>query len=191
MHRGARILLTAAVAATALGAGVYVQLSRLSPDSPAPGTPAALARIELPDLTGKPVTLAAWQGKVLVINFWATWCAPCRREIPGLIGIQRKHAANGVQVVGIAVDQVDKVREYAKEIGINYPVLVAGMDGSTIARDLGNRTGALPFTVVLDRTGKLVKSHLGLITEEELDKLLDKLREKLPGTHPPDAAKSG
>jgi thiol-disulfide isomerase/thioredoxin len=122
-----------------------------------------------------------------VINFWATWCAPCRQEIPGLIGIQRKHAANGVQVVGIAVDQADKVQQYAREIGINYPVLVAGMDGSTLARDLGNRTGALPFTVVLDRAGKLIKSHLGLITEEELDKLLD----KLPGTVPPNSAKSG
>jgi len=187
MHKAAKILLTAAVAATALGAGVYVQLTRLSPDSPAPGTPAALARIALPDLTGKPVTLAAWQGKVLVINFWATWCAPCRQEIPGLISIQRKHAANGVQVVGIAVDQADKVQKYAKEIGINYPILVAGMDGSTLARDLGNRTGALPFTVVLDRAGKLIKSHLGLITEEELDKLLD----NLPRTHPLDAAKSG
>jgi thiol-disulfide isomerase/thioredoxin len=183
MRRAARVLLTAAVAATALGAGVYVQLTRLSPESPAQGTPAALARIQLPDLAGKPVTLAAWQGKVLVINFWATWCGPCRQEIPGLIGIQRKHAANGVQVVGIAVDQADKVQKYAKEIGINYPVLVAGMDGANLARDLGNRTGALPFTVVLDRTGKLVKSHLGLITEQELDTLL--------GTLPQDSAKSG
>jgi peroxiredoxin len=85
--------------------------------------------------------------------------------------------------VGIAVDQADKVQKYAQQIGINYPVLVAGMEGSTLARDLGNRTGALPFTVVLDRTGKLVKSHLGLITEEELDKLL--------GTLAPDTAKSG
>jgi thiol-disulfide isomerase/thioredoxin len=183
MRRPAKIVLTAVVAATALGAGVYVQLTRLSPDSPAQGTPATLARIKLPDLAGKPVTLAAWQGKVLVINFWATWCTPCRREIPGLISIQRKHAANGVQVVGIAVDQADKVQQYAKEIGINYPILVAGMEGATISRDLGNRTGALPFTVVLDRTGKLINSHLGLITEEELDKLLRTLA--------PEAAKSG
>lgn len=164
-----------AVAAAALGAGSYVQLMRSSTDPPASGAPAALLRMALPDLAGKPVTLAAWRGKVLVINFWGTWCAPCRREIPGLISIQRKHASNGVQVVGIAVDQEDKVQEYAKEIGINYPVLVAGMEGATLARELGNKSGALPFTVVLDHGGKVILSHLGLITAEELEKLLGPL----------------
>lgn len=177
MRKSTRILLTVAVAAAALGAGSYVQLTRYSVDAPAARAPAALARMELPDLAGKPVTIAAWPDKVLVINFWATWCAPCRREIPGLISIQGKHAANGVQVVGIAVDQVDKVREYAKEIGINYPILIAGMEGATLARELGNKTGALPFTIVMDRGGKLVKSHLGLITEEELETLLGPLLE--------------
>ncbi len=164
-----------AVAAAALGAGIYFQLARYSTDAPADATPAALATLELPDLTGKPVTFATWQGKVLVVNFWGTWCAPCRMEIPGLISVQSKHAANGVQVVGIAVDQADKVQEYAKEIGINYPILIAGMEGAALARNLGNKTGALPFTVVLDRDGKLVKSHLGLITAEELEKLLGPL----------------
>jgi len=175
MRRPAKIILTVVVAAAALGAGLYVQLTRYSTDPPASEAPAALARMALPDLAGKPVTLAAWQGKILVINFWATWCTPCRREIPGLIAIQREHAANSVQVVGIAVDQADKVQAYAKEIGINYPILVAGMEGAALSRELGNKTGALPFTVVLDRNGKLIKSHLGLITEEELGKLLGPL----------------
>ena len=172
MRKSTRIVLTVAVAAAALGAGSYLQLTRFSVDPPATGAPAALTRMTLPDLTGKPVTLAAWPDKVLVINFWATWCTPCRREIPGLINIQTKHAANGVQVVGIAVDQVDKVREYAKEIGINYPLLIAGMEGASLTRELGNKSGALPFTVVLNRDGTLLKSHLGLITEEELQDLL-------------------
>ena len=172
MGRTARIALGAAVAVVALGAGLYVQLARYAPEPPAAAGVATLMRAELPDLAGKPLTLAAWDGKVRVVNFWATWCAPCRQEIPGLVAIQREHAANGVQVVGIAVDQADKVREYAKEIGINYPVLVAGMEGVNLVRAAGNRTGALPFTVVLDRAGKVVKTHLGLITAEELGAIL-------------------
>jgi thiol-disulfide isomerase/thioredoxin len=178
MRKSTRILLTVAVAAAALGAGAYVQRTRYSVDAPAAGAagaPPALARLTLPDLAGKPVTIAAWPDKVLVINFWATWCTPCRREIPGLINIQAKNAANGVQVVGIAIDQVDKVRGYAKEIGINYPILIAGMEGASLTRELGNKTGALPFTVVLNRDRTLVKSHLGLITEEEIQELLGPL----------------
>jgi len=183
MRRPARVLLTVVVAALALAAGGYLGLSRYSTDAPADGAQAVLARTALPDLAGKQVRLGTWQGKVLVVNFWATWCAPCRQEIPGLIAIQREHAANGAQVVGIAVDQADKVRDYAKEMGINYPILIAGMEGVSLARELGNRTGALPFTLVLDRGGQVVKTHLGLITREELEKLLGPLLA--------DAAKSG
>jgi len=175
MRRPAKVLLTVAVAATALAVGGYVGLMRYSTHAPAGGAAAALARMALPDLAGKPVTVAAWKGKVLVVNFWATWCTPCRREIPGLISIQGKYAANGLQIVGIAVDQADKVRQYAKEMGINYPILIAGMEGADLARELGNRTGALPFTLVLDRGGRVVDTHLGLITEEELEKLLEPL----------------
>ena len=118
-----------------------------------------------------------------MVNFWATWCAPCRKEIPGLISVQRENAANGAQVVGIAVDQADNVQAFAKELGINYPVLIAGMDGVDLVRKVGNPTGALPFTIVLDRSGKVVMTHLGLVSEQELRKLLVPLVA--------DAAKSG
>jgi thiol-disulfide isomerase/thioredoxin len=175
MRKPAKILLAVVVAAAALAAGGYVGLTRYGTDAPADGAQVVLERTALPDLAGKQVNLGAWKGKVLVVNFWATWCTPCRREIPGLIGIQSKHAANGLQIVGIAVDQADKVRAYAKEMGINYPILVAGMEGASLSRELGNRTGALPFTLVLDRDGKVMKSHLGMITPEELEKLLDPL----------------
>jgi thiol-disulfide isomerase/thioredoxin len=183
MRRAVKVALTVAVAAAALAAGGYVGLTRYAADAPPGGAPAALARIALPDLAGKQVALASWQGKVLVVNFWATWCTPCRREIPGLISVQGKYAANGLQIVGIAVDQADKARTYAKKIGINYPILVAGMEGASLSRELGNRTGALPFTLVVDRAGKVVKTHLGLITAGELEKLVDPLLA--------DAAKSG
>jgi len=183
MRSPAKALLIVAVAAAALAAGGYVGLKRYSTDAPSDGAAAVLAQTVLPDLAGKQVALDMWQGKVLVVNFWATWCAPCRQEIPGLIETQRKHAANGLQVVGIAVDQADKVQAYAKEMGINYPLLVAGMEGASLSRKLGNRTGALPFTLVLARDGRVAKSHLGLITTKELDDLLNPLLA--------DSAKSG
>jgi thiol-disulfide isomerase/thioredoxin len=173
MSRSARIALGIAVAAVALGAGVYVQLMRYTTDTP-PGI-VALVRTSLPDLAGKPLTLDSWQGKLRVVNFWATWCAPCRKEIPELISFQRENAANGVQVVGIAVDQVDKVQNYARDMGINYPVLVAGMAGVDLARQAGNPTGALPFTIVLSRDGKVISTHLGALTGAELQKLLGPL----------------
>jgi thiol-disulfide isomerase/thioredoxin len=102
------------------------------------------------------------------VNFWATWCAPCREEIPELTKIQEKYAANGVQIVGIALDNVLKVREYAKEMRIEYPLLIGFGETLGLARDLGNSAGVLPFTVVLDRTGKLVHAHAGAITEASL-----------------------
>jgi thiol-disulfide isomerase/thioredoxin len=109
---------------------------------------------------------------VVVVNFWASWCPPCREEIPGLVRIQHKFAANGLQVVGIAVDSVEKSRQAAGEMGISYPVLVAEVQIIDVTRRLGNRAGGLPFTVVLDRDGRLVTTHLGLLSEAQLERLV-------------------
>jgi thiol-disulfide isomerase/thioredoxin len=109
---------------------------------------------------------------VVVVNFWASWCPPCREEIPGLVRIQQKFAANGLQVVGIAVDSVDKSRQAASEMGISYPMLVAEVQIMDVTRRLGNRAGGLPFTVVLDREGRLVTTHLGLLSEAQLERLV-------------------
>ena len=98
----------------------------------------------LPDLDGRARGPDEWDGKVLVVNFWATWCAPCREEIPLLIDLGRR--SPGVQVVGIAVDTVPPVQAFVKEIGIDYPVLLDGLEGRTMRR-YGNRIGAIPFTV--------------------------------------------
>src|SRR5574337_1673050 len=86
----------------------------------------ALLDLALPDLAGKEQPLAQWRGKVLVVNFWATWCAPCREEMPEFIKAQSEYGAKGLQFVGIAVDQADKTEQFAKEIGLNYPTLVGG-----------------------------------------------------------------
>lgn len=165
--------LIAAVALAALAAGVLVQWqrTRLGPPNTRDAV-LALTRAEFPDLSGKRTTVGHWQGKIVVVNFWATWCPPCRREIPGLVQIQERFAANGVQVVGIAVDQADKVAAYATEVGMTYPTLIAGIEAIDVARQLGNTSGALPFTVVLDRDGNVVETHLGMISEGELATVL-------------------
>jgi len=171
--RGLIYALIAAVALVAFAAGAYVRWQRTALEAPAGHAGVlALTRMKLPDLEGKSITIERWKGKVLVVNFWATWCPPCRQEIPGLVAIQSKFAANGVQVIGIAIDQAANVKDFAREIGITYPILIAGVEAMDVARALGNKSGALPFTVVLDRSGNVVKTHLGLLTEAELTAIL-------------------
>lgn len=122
----------------------------------------------LPDLDGRPRQPAEWDGKVLVVNFWATWCAPCREEIPLLIDLERRRP--GVRVVGIAVDRPEAVRAFAAELGIEYPILLDDLRGSTMRR-YGNRIGALPFTVITGRDGIVAYVRLGELEAAELDRV--------------------
>jgi thiol-disulfide isomerase/thioredoxin len=163
--------LLAGVAAIALAAGIYVRMESRS-TTPSADAVLALTKAEFKDLSGQPGSLEQWRGRVLVVNFWASWCPPCREEIPGLARISAQLAANGLQVVGIAVDSPEKAKESAAELGVNYPVLVAGLEIIDLTRRLGNRAGGLPFTVIVDRHGNLVQTHLGLISEAELARIL-------------------
>lgn len=139
------------------------------------GTSRALFAATLPDLSGRPRRLAEWQGRVLLINFWATWCAPCREEIPLLMAARHKYAPAGVEIVGIAVDNAAKVGEYARSMAISYPVLVAEADGLDLMRQLGNSGGGLPYTVVTDRAGALVHRKLGALKAADLEGILGNL----------------
>ena len=131
-----------------------------------------LMAMSLPDLQGKPQHLEQWRGKMLVVNFWATWCAPCREEIPVFVKLQDRHAAKGLQFVGISIDQVDKTSEFAANYKINYPTLIGTFDTVEVSRQVGNQRRALPFTVILDRKGGIVATELGGLTEEKLEFLL-------------------
>jgi thiol-disulfide isomerase/thioredoxin len=166
--------LIAAVAAIALAVGVYMRLDN-RPGALDDAAVSALTQAPFKDLSDQVGSLEQWRGRVLVVNFWASWCPPCREEIPGLIDIHRQFAAKGVQVVGIAVDSVENARESSAELGINYPVLVAGIDIIELTRRLGNRPGALPYTLILDRNGKLVAMHLGIISAAELTRIVTPL----------------
>jgi thiol-disulfide isomerase/thioredoxin len=155
------------VAALAGLAGFYA--NRVSPISAAAeGSVQRLMSVSLTDLSGKLQMLSQWRDKVLVVNFWATWCAPCREEIPALMRVQRQYEPNGVKVVGIALDNAANVIDYATEMGIGYALLIGGMEALGVAKDLGNRAGVLPFTVVLDRDGNVVYTHAGPLTEASL-----------------------
>ena len=104
-----------------------------------------------------------------------TWCAPCREEIPGFIQFQERFRADGVQFVGVAIDQKERVAPYAKEMGINYPLVVGGLETMEFARQLGNQRSVLPFTLVIDRSGKVTSAQVGMLRPEKLESLLKPL----------------
>lgn len=161
------------VAAVAGLAGYYFNLNRASQSTPAIEIAAQkLMLASFTDLNGKTQTLSRSRGKILVVNFWATWCPPCREEIPELKKIHRKYAPNGVELTGIALDNVSKVQEYAAQMSIGYRLLIGNMETLVISKDLGNQAGVLPFTVVLDRAGKVAYTHAGGLTEAALDAVL-------------------
>jgi thiol-disulfide isomerase/thioredoxin len=136
---------------------------------------AALMSAQLTDLQGQPRSIDAWRGQVLVVNFWATWCVPCREEIPVFIKLQERHGARGLQFIGIAIDQREKVDAFIRDFGMNYPVLLGGVDAVELTRRAGNRLGALPYTVLIDRSGRLVSAQIGIVKESKLDALLEPL----------------
>jgi thiol-disulfide isomerase/thioredoxin len=160
----------AVVSALALAAGLWFGQVGKAVDPPA--TP--LLGITLPDPDGKDQAIAQWKGKVLVVNFWATWCAPCREEMPMFMRIQAEQGAK-VQFVGIAVDNADKVRDYAADLKLNYPTLIGGFGAMELSKTLGNSIMALPFTVIVDRSGKVAHTQLGPLKESQLRSILGQL----------------
>lgn len=120
------------------------------------------------DLSGQPRRLVEWRGKALLCNFWATWCAPCREEIPLLNAAQQQHGDDGFQVVGIALDNAANVRKFAESLKMAYPVLLGDSAAIELMRRLGNTSGGLPFTVMLDREGRLAQRKLGAFSAQEL-----------------------
>jgi len=131
----------------------------------------------LADFDGKPVPLAELKGKRVVLNFWATWCGPCRTEIPHLVEAREKYGPRGIVFMGAAVeDNAGSVRDFGKAYNINYPVAMAGKEkGIALLRALGNKIAGLPFTIVLDRQGNIVATKRGIMTPARLQQILDPL----------------
>jgi thiol-disulfide isomerase/thioredoxin len=169
LHLRRRALVaTLLVGVAALAAGFW--LSRANQAATRDGS--AILAMVLPDADGREQPLAQWRGRILIVNFWATWCAPCREEMPHFVAAQARDGAKGVQFVGIAVDEPAKVRTYAREIGLNYPALIGGYGAVELSKTLGNDLSALPFTIVLDRDGRVAHTQLGPLEPRKLDALL-------------------
>jgi thiol-disulfide isomerase/thioredoxin len=174
-RREALILGVAGLAAAAAGFLVGPTVLQQVDKDESRGGKRTLPAASLVDLAGRPRRLSEWRDRVLICNFWATWCAPCREEIPLLVATRSKYAFAGVEIVGIAVDNPAKVREFAASFSISYPILLAEADGLDLMRQLGNSAGGLPYTVVTDRQGSIVHRKLGAFKEADLDAVLGPL----------------
>jgi thiol-disulfide isomerase/thioredoxin len=162
-----RNLMVGAGAAALLTGSWWAARERPSTD---PGN-LALARLwtlSLATPSGATLPLQSLRGRPLVINFWATWCPPCVKEMPELDHFAQTHAAQGWQVLGIAVDQLEPVKAFLARTGVQFPVVLAGLDGLQLVRELGNPQGGLPFTVVVAAQGQILQRKLGATTAEEL-----------------------
>ena len=167
--------LAGVVAAVAIGAGAWFGRDAMVDRSAEGKAASALLGVTLPDPLGREQPLAQWQGKVMIVNFWATWCAPCREEMPMFMRIQQEHGPKGVQFVGIAVDDAEKVRRYAEELKLNYPTLIGGFGAMELSKSMGNSVMALPFTVILDRGGRVAHTQLGPLKEAQVLSILRQL----------------
>lgn len=127
---------------------------------------------QLQDLEGKLRSISEWDKQVVVLNFWATWCPPCKREIPEFIEMQELYGDKGLQVVGVAIDQLEAVENYSDGMGVNYPVLVGEDDAIEITQKYGNSYGQLPYTVVINRQGDITSLIKGETDRKQLENIV-------------------
>lgn len=153
-----------------------LQAPAAQPAPPSQGSSTTPLDFSLQDIDGNLRQLSEWQGKGRLINFWATWCAPCRREIPLLKATQEKYASEDVQVIGIAVDFQEEVEAYAVEAQFNYPILVGQEDAMAAAEQSGVEFIGLPFTMIVSPGGELLNTHVGEILESHIDRIVDVFR---------------
>jgi len=178
-----RIFLIFAAALVALMAGALFYAARIPVKAPPPPPqkieqPKTLEIVThptftLPDISGTNHELSEWDGKNRILNFWATWCAPCRREIPLLKAFQEEQGGNGFQVIGIAVDFPEPVAHYAEAIEFNYPILVGEQDAMAVAESSGVEFVGLPFTMFITSDGELLSAYIGELHQSHLDTVVD------------------
>jgi thiol-disulfide isomerase/thioredoxin len=157
-------LIIAVVAMLAIAAGFFSYRTFTAGPRDGPDLP----HFSFPDVAGVQRDRSEWDGKTLVINFWATWCPPCREEIPEFIKLQEEMGGLGLQFIGIAIEDTEPVEAFMAEMTFNYPVLIGEDDGMSLSAQLGNTIGILPFTAVIDRSGKVVHAHSGPFNREQV-----------------------
>jgi len=175
------IIAAIAVVGLAAGVGVYRYVNK-QPDKPITASIKATTVVgskrpdfSLIDVEGDQRRIADWDGKVVIVNFWATWCPPCRREIPAFIALQEKYENQGFTIVGVALDSKQAAIDYVDPMGINYPILIGDTDGIAISQDYGNKLGVLPYTVIVDRQGIIRHTLAREVHQEEAEELITPL----------------
>lgn len=129
--------------------------------------------LEFRDLDGKTHRLSEWDGKLVLLNFWATWCTPCLKEIPLLVQAQKQHGSRGFQIVGIAMDEIEPVRRFADRLGMNYPLMAGQAEIAAAMDQLGDQFGAFPFSVLIAPDGRILERASGDLSAEELNVWLE------------------
>ena len=163
-----------------IAAGYYS--THLLPSSPQTTTakdtqqqPSRRPDFQLPDLDGNLQSIDNWNGQVIMVNFWATWCPPCRREMPAFIRLYDDYKDRGFVILGLAIDDPQSVKDFVDPMGINYPILLGEEAGIDISTAYGNRLGALPFTVFIDREGRIITSRRMELSYEQAEALIKPL----------------
>jgi thiol-disulfide isomerase/thioredoxin len=164
-----------AILATAFAVFGAIAAVKQEAKPPAPGAAGALFAQSLNDLSGKPQALGQWKGKTLLVNFWASWCAPCVQEMPELSALAAKDGGKHFNVIGIGIDSPANLVEFTSKTKVAYPLYVGGLSGTDLSRELGNANGGLPFTVLIGADGKVRKTYLGRLKFDQLREDLAKL----------------
>lgn len=175
-------LFVSLIAITALMTGFYLS-ARYFSEPVVTSQPAAMVNLvgnlrpdfKLDSNKGRSITPADYAGKTLLINFWATWCSPCREEMPMLMDLQREHGPNGLQIVGIALDDAQTASHFVETFGITYPILLGMEDVFTTSVAYGNQEGVLPYSVLVDKTGVVRWQYAGIIKHDQISSLLSDL----------------
>ena len=162
------VLVAGVIGLVFAGVGMYFGSQHYMPAKPESSAVASLLAQEMADADGKMHKLSQWQGKTLIVNFWATWCAPCVEEMPELTALQTELAPKDIQILGVGIDSPSNVREFSAKYKITYPLYIAGMTGTELSRQFGNQAGGLPFTVIIGPKGDIKKTYLGRLKMDQL-----------------------
>ena len=169
------------IAMVIAGSAGYVLQQMLSSDTPMPGQQQSdiigtmRPEFAMMDINGKVRNIKDFDGQVVLLNFWATWCPPCLKEIPDFIEVQEEFEGKGFQIVGVAVENEEDVKHFAEEMGMNYPVMAGESEAIELARRYGNRMGALPFSAIIDQSGTITHTFTGELSKSRLKTILKEL----------------
>lgn len=170
-----RIVVRVLIGVVVLAAAALLVFKFAAPPKKPQFDSAPLFAASFPDQQGRTQALAQWRGQVVVLNFWATWCPPCREEMPELSALHDKYRGQGVTVLGLSTDDAPKIRDFAQKTPVSYPLLAGDFEAMQLAESLGNHRGVLPYTVLIGRDGHIATLYLGRVDSAMLEQNLLKL----------------